>query len=421
MMLLQVEFQMNQIRHYNFPHIVQNVVETPTESGADLPFRKRMNHRLQWMEVKVIRGVNKGSKGRVQDINVSRLHFYQLCQVAENQTSFGILSSTHRSVPVYILSVYIWIADIFGSHNQSRREPLTHSDGGTRREFVDNDILNPPSLDQSIDYVLQRPERVVSAQVAARLDERRKALDEPSIDTIRIDELPTAASEWPEVVRPPSLDLRSPLPIIDHVPKDIPLVTGPKSGTLPRSSSSMSLNEARTATNFGRPGGKPPGEWLLNPILRGKIFDVVVPNAADSHRGLYDNKSGTLEMPPADTKELTLKGRKNSVEVVISNVLATKRDFKLWTIYPQHTNEHDPLISSQNAVSILRVAGTRVLIIGPDIYGDESRLGLTGIVQSGGAVVVNSDLRSVINYPVIRIPLKTSRPLTFSSDRNPLA
>ncbi|KAJ7491556.1 hypothetical protein B0H11DRAFT_1911813 [Mycena galericulata] len=255
------------------------------------------------------------------------------------------------------------------------------------------------SLGEPLDYILQRPLQVTRAQIDEKIKSDRARNLPPSIDEVPIDGLPLTVSESPEVAGTDFTEVElsgsnvfgPSAPSTSTISFELPVAAPPE-----KFAAALSLDSARNATNFGRPGGLKPGEWLLNPLLRGKVFDVVIRNSSGSHGGKYDNMSGTLTMPGLQsTKKITLGTRHNSLEVVISPTMATKQPFKLWTIYPQHTNEHDPIIHASAAVSVLHIPGMLVLIIGPGTYGNTSRIGLVGTVHENGSILVGSAIHKL--------------------------
>ena len=105
-----------------------------------------------------------------------------------------------------------------------------------------------------------------SSIIAARLSQVRDVIGpKPMSDDqlFGMETLPPTQESWPEVsTRPDPEQL-----LIASVPT--PVATIPYVPNVAPSTEPMGLEEARTATNFGAPGGQRPGVWLLHRNLRG--------------------------------------------------------------------------------------------------------------------------------------------------------
>ena len=95
--------------------------------------------------------------------------------------------------------------------------------------------------------------------------------------------------------------------------------------------------------------------------------------ASVGYNGRYEDHSATLELEsvPKDTETSVL---------VRVGYAQSRKFFPIAHLVPKRTTRRPMYISEADAVSMTSVLGQRVVVIGPDLSGDSSAVGLYGIV-----------------------------------------
>jgi len=117
------------------------------------------------------------------------------------------------------------------------------------------------------------------------------------------------------------------------------------------------------------------GTWLLDPRLVGKKLDVRIQGTTDPpfQGGKFEGRLGftVLTKPPRNVTD------SNIVKLGYSE---NRLLFQAQHLVPETTTERDVFVNREVAVSITAVAGTRVVIIGPDLEGNSSWIGHYGFI-----------------------------------------
>lgn len=131
------------------------------------------------------------------------------------------------------------------------------------------------------------------------------------------------------------------------------------------------------------------GTWLLDPRLTMKRLDVRIQGTTNPafHKGRYEGQAGftVVTKPPPDVAAST---------IVKLGYSENRLAFQLRHLLPETTTERAGFVTSEAAIPITSVVKTRVVIIGPDLSGDTSWIGMYGFVtacpyplESGQALV----------------------------------
>jgi hypothetical protein len=124
-----------------------------------------------------------------------------------------------------------------------------------------------------------------------------------------------------------------------------------------------------------------PADWLRQSALRGTWLDVVCRCPPDYYKGRYNGWVGTIKGVP----QKILPGDKGVVEVWLGPTTeVTKRKLKVQYLFPLVTTEFPPHILPQEARSIMGVVGMQVVVIGPNIWGENQFLGHRGLMAEHG-------------------------------------
>jgi hypothetical protein len=117
------------------------------------------------------------------------------------------------------------------------------------------------------------------------------------------------------------------------------------------------------------------GQWLLDARLLKKRLDVRIQGTRVVlfHNGRYEGACGriTLDTIPATTEA--------AIRVLVGYE-RTKANLRPRFLIPETSTETPHLILAQNARPIVQAFGERVVIIGPDVYGNSDLVGNYGLV-----------------------------------------
>jgi hypothetical protein len=118
-----------------------------------------------------------------------------------------------------------------------------------------------------------------------------------------------------------------------------------------------------------------PGSWLIDQRLLYKRLDVRIRDTIDPpfHKGRYEGHSGftVLMKRPSDV------AASNIVKMGFSE---NRLLFQIRHLVPETTTERPGFVTHEAAISITSAFNTRVVIIGPDLAGDTSRIGTYGYI-----------------------------------------
>ena len=117
------------------------------------------------------------------------------------------------------------------------------------------------------------------------------------------------------------------------------------------------------------------GQWLLDARLLNKRLDIRIKGTTTTlfSNGRYEGQCGhiVLDAVPIST-EAPVKIRIGFEQ--------TKANFRPRYLIPEVTTETPQYISASTARPIVQAPGERVVIIGPDIYGNSDLVGSFGLV-----------------------------------------
>ncbi|KAJ7270472.1 hypothetical protein C8J57DRAFT_1508502 [Mycena rebaudengoi] len=129
--------------------------------------------------------------------------------------------------------------------------------------------------------------------------------------------------------------------------------------------------------------GLPPGEWLRQPALAGQSLDLLVKDNVFWKGKLYE-ATAYVERVPAHFR----RGDDAKMEIKIGIFATNIRKIRLIFLEPLTTNELDGRVTKTDAVSITKLFGVQVVIIGPTVAGDWKWVGHRGRTEHGNCIAI---------------------------------
>jgi hypothetical protein len=148
------------------------------------------------------------------------------------------------------------------------------------------------------------------------------------------------------------------------------------------------------------------GMWLLDGRLINKKLDVRIRGTQGNscsksfYKGRYEGRCGFIFL------DRIPDGVDGSVEVKMG-VDQTRRRFQARHLFPETTTERPPHVDAEAAKPMVSVLSQiqRVVIIGPDVYGNSNAVGSYGeIVNSGYELLPGQALVMLTSGPYIQQP-----------------